>query len=171
MLRRCCCCCIGWLLPALLMPCGAGTHTGGPSQFLLQTRTGVGLDFNSDLVEKILKCKGANYMSVHTPGEPSVCFLSVFPVPQHGTCSARQPAAGCAVCWPGSPITLFRWLHAVELLLCSAGMGRSAVPTGAPSPRLSLLSMRSLVAVAPLLLQASSGNGWRRSLTSWWPRW
>ncbi|KAL4425226.1 hypothetical protein ABPG75_009242 [Micractinium tetrahymenae] len=33
------------------------------------TIVGVGLDFNSELVEGILKVKGANYFSVHTPGE------------------------------------------------------------------------------------------------------
>ncbi len=30
---------------------------------------GVGLDFNTELVESISKVKGANYFSVHTPGE------------------------------------------------------------------------------------------------------
>lgn len=30
---------------------------------------GVGLDFNSQLVEAITKVRGANYFSVHTPGE------------------------------------------------------------------------------------------------------
>jgi Ca-activated chloride channel family protein len=29
----------------------------------------VGLDFNSQLVEAITKVRGANYFSVHTPGE------------------------------------------------------------------------------------------------------
>jgi hypothetical protein len=32
---------------------------------------GVGLDFNTELVEAISKVKGANYYSVHTPGEPA----------------------------------------------------------------------------------------------------
>ena len=30
---------------------------------------GVGLDFNSELVESISKVRGANYYSVHSPGE------------------------------------------------------------------------------------------------------
>jgi len=30
---------------------------------------GVGLDFNTELVEAITKVKGANYFSVHSPGE------------------------------------------------------------------------------------------------------
>ncbi|KIZ06136.1 hypothetical protein MNEG_1821 [Monoraphidium neglectum] len=33
------------------------------------TMVGIGLDFNTKLVESILKVKGANYYSVHTPGE------------------------------------------------------------------------------------------------------
>ena len=33
------------------------------------TVVGVGLDFNTELVEAIGKAKGANYLSVHTPGE------------------------------------------------------------------------------------------------------
>lgn len=32
-------------------------------------RPGVGLDFNTELVETVSKVKGANYFSVHTPGE------------------------------------------------------------------------------------------------------
>lgn len=31
---------------------------------------GVGLDFNSQLVDGIMKVRGANYFSVHSPGEP-----------------------------------------------------------------------------------------------------
>ena len=31
--------------------------------------TGVGLDFNSELAESISKVRGANYYSVHRPGE------------------------------------------------------------------------------------------------------
>lgn len=33
------------------------------------TVVGIGLDFNTELAESILKVKGANYFSVHTPGE------------------------------------------------------------------------------------------------------
>ena len=32
------------------------------------TLVGVGLDFNTDLVERISKVRGANYFSVHSPG-------------------------------------------------------------------------------------------------------
>ena len=31
--------------------------------------SGVGLDFNTELVESITKVKGANYFAVHSPGE------------------------------------------------------------------------------------------------------
>ena len=31
--------------------------------------SGVGLDFNTELVESIAKVKGANYFAVHSPGE------------------------------------------------------------------------------------------------------
>lgn len=36
---------------------------------LYSTLVGIGLDFNTDFVEKVLKAKGANSYSVHTPGE------------------------------------------------------------------------------------------------------
>lgn len=36
---------------------------------LYSTVIGIGLDFNTELVEKITKARGANYYSVHTPGE------------------------------------------------------------------------------------------------------
>eukprot|EP00887_Chlorella_sp_A99_P005282 scaffold1.g5282.t1 len=39
------------------------------SEHIHVTLVGVGLDFNTELVEKISKAKGANYFSVHTPGE------------------------------------------------------------------------------------------------------
>ena len=124
--RGCCRDCRTALLRQALAAAGAGTHPGSSSHFPLQMFcTGVGLDFNSDLVEKILKCRGANYMSVHTPGELPACVLSVFSVPQHGTCSARPSAPGCAMCWPGSPMKKnppLTWA-------CRRG---SAVATGSP---------------------------------------
>ncbi|KAI8474497.1 MAG: hypothetical protein J3K34DRAFT_407955 [Monoraphidium minutum] len=48
------------LLARLKANAADGIHT---------TMIGIGLDFNTELVEKILKVKGANYFSVHTPGE------------------------------------------------------------------------------------------------------
>ena len=34
-----------------------------------QHPAGVGVDFNTELVESITKTKGANYYSLHTPGQ------------------------------------------------------------------------------------------------------
>lgn len=50
---------------AAVVPARTDDHTRHRSCF----DTGVGLDFNTQLVEAISKVKGANYFSVHTPGE------------------------------------------------------------------------------------------------------
>ena len=42
---------------------------GASQDKIYTTVIGLGLDFNTDLVESITKVKGANYFSVHTPGE------------------------------------------------------------------------------------------------------
>jgi len=63
----------------------------------LHPATGVGLDFNSDLVEKILKCKGANYLSVHTPGK---LLWASAPGKQRHRCKVILVAEGAFVACP-----------------------------------------------------------------------
>ena len=73
------CCWAGWtrvalgMLSALIAHCCCGCLPPAACHFLNPTAaptfSGVGLDFNSELVESISKVKGANYFSVHTPGE------------------------------------------------------------------------------------------------------
>lgn len=44
-------------------------HSPGMATPLCRGAAGVGLDFNTELVEGISKVRGANYFSVHSPGE------------------------------------------------------------------------------------------------------
>lgn len=58
---------------------------------IFSTFVGVGLDFNTELVDAISRVKGSNYISVHTPGE--------LPLPR-----GLQPQSTLGACWPGRAI-------------------------------------------------------------------
>ena len=61
--------CMG-LAPSACTTAGGVCSPPAPSPSTYHTHpAGVGLDFNTQLVEAIGKVKGANYYSVHSPGE------------------------------------------------------------------------------------------------------
>ena len=75
------------------------------------TVVGVGLDFNTELVEEIGKAKGANYLSVHTPGERRLGCVMWRRCGRAGAAdskarrrSARGRQRRQQACLPGSPL-------------------------------------------------------------------
>ena len=63
---RAACCPLGLVHPWALDGAAALCPPFSPP---LPPGAGVGLDFNTELVEAISKVRGANYYSVHSPGE------------------------------------------------------------------------------------------------------